>query len=95
MRSAPSREILNPAEAYGVPITTLPELNRLLKGHRRGELTVLTGPTGAGKTSLLSALSLDLCKQGVCVCREVGEEGVMAHMLPEVSGGCVHVCLCV
>nr|KAG5700365.1 hypothetical protein BaRGS_029617 [Batillaria attramentaria] len=40
-------------------------LNRLLKGHRRGELTVFTGPTGSGKTTFISDYSLDLCMQGV------------------------------
>ena len=42
-----------------------PKLSEILKGHRRGELTVFTGPTGAGKTTLLSELSVDLCVQGV------------------------------
>ena len=42
-----------------------PGLNRILKGHRRGELTIFTGRTGAGKTTLLSELSLDLAMQGV------------------------------
>ncbi|XP_050301689.1 mitochondrial DNA helicase isoform X2 [Anthonomus grandis grandis] len=34
-------------------------------GHRRGELTVLTGPTGCGKTTFISEYSLDLAMQGV------------------------------
>lgn len=42
-----------------------PKLSQILKGHRRGELTVFTGGTGTGKTTLLSELSLDLCIQGV------------------------------
>jgi len=42
-----------------------PLLNTLLKGHRRGELTVFTGPTGSGKTTFISDYSLDLCQQGV------------------------------
>lgn len=42
-----------------------PTLNKLLKGHRRGELTVFTGPTGSGKTTFISDYSLDLCMQGV------------------------------
>jgi twinkle protein len=33
-------------------------------GHRKGELTVFTGPTGVGKTTLLSQLSLDFATQG-------------------------------
>lgn len=31
----------------GTPIRCLPTLNSLIKGHRSGEMTVLTGPTGA------------------------------------------------
>jgi len=42
-----------------------PILNNLLKGHRRGELTVFSGPTGSGKTTFISDYSLDLCMQGV------------------------------
>ena len=42
-----------------------PILNDLLKGHRRGELTVFTGPTGSGKTTFISDYSLDLALQGV------------------------------
>ena len=42
-----------------------PRLTALLKGHRRGELSLLTGPTGAGKTTLMAELSLDLAIQGV------------------------------
>ena len=30
----------------GVPLRSLPRLNRLLKGHRSGELTIITGGTG-------------------------------------------------
>ncbi|KAI9922146.1 hypothetical protein PsorP6_000201 [Peronosclerospora sorghi] len=58
-------EIVNPIKACGVQSRAFPSLNRLMKGHRMGEVTVLTGPTGCGKTTLLSQLSLDLCGQGV------------------------------
>ena len=44
-----------------------PMLTQILKGHRAGELTVLTGPTGSGKTTFLSEYSLDLCLQGVTI----------------------------
>lgn len=40
-------------------------MNDILKGHRPGELTIFTGPTGSGKTTFLSEYSLDLCVQGV------------------------------
>lgn len=36
-----------------------------MKGHRKGELTILTGSTGCGKTTFMSEYSLDLALQGV------------------------------
>ena len=58
-------ELLNKEKFAGVPYKRFSNLNKKIKGHRRGELSVLTGPTGAGKTTLLSELSLDLAVQGV------------------------------
>uniref|UniRef100_A0A3Q3A0B3 Twinkle mtDNA helicase n=1 Tax=Kryptolebias marmoratus TaxID=37003 RepID=A0A3Q3A0B3_KRYMA len=58
-------ELVNMDQVAGVKWTRFPELNRLLKGHRKGELTVFTGPTGSGKTTFISELALDLCMQGV------------------------------
>ncbi|KAK8812216.1 hypothetical protein WA158_007450 [Blastocystis sp. Blastoise] len=58
-------DIMHPNELKGIPFLTLPFFNKTLKGHRKGELTVLTGPTGSGKTTLLSQMSLDLVRQGV------------------------------
>lgn len=55
----------NARQLEGVKSRSLPTFNAILKGHRPGELTVFTGPTGSGKTSLLSQLSLDFCFQGV------------------------------
>ena len=52
-------------QVAGVQWKRFPTLNRLLRGHRRGELTVVSGPTGAGKTTFISEYSLDLCMQGV------------------------------
>lgn len=43
----------------------MPSLQAMLRGHRPGELTIVTGRTGSGKTTLLNQLSLDLCAQGV------------------------------
>ncbi|KAG8224684.1 hypothetical protein J437_LFUL003799 [Ladona fulva] len=58
-------EIQNVEKVKGVKWKRFPALNRILQGHRRGELTILTGPTGSGKTTLMSEYSLDLCQQGV------------------------------
>uniref|UniRef100_A0A8C3LDF5 Twinkle mtDNA helicase n=1 Tax=Chrysolophus pictus TaxID=9089 RepID=A0A8C3LDF5_CHRPC len=59
-------ELANSEQVAGVKWARFPELNKLLKGHRRGELTVFTGPTGSGKTTFISEYALDLCTQGVC-----------------------------
>ncbi len=40
-------------------------LNEIIKGHRLGELTIFTGPTGSGKTTFLSEYSIDLSIQGI------------------------------
>ncbi|CAG2161910.1 unnamed protein product [Oppiella nova] len=61
-------EILNEMKdpkCCGVQWKRFPELNKLLKGHRSGELSVFTGATGCGKTTFMSEYSLDLCSQGV------------------------------
>ncbi|XP_043912420.1 twinkle protein, mitochondrial isoform X1 [Protopterus annectens] len=58
-------ELANRDQVAGVKWTRFPELNKLLKGHRKGELTVFTGPTGSGKTTFISEYALDLCIQGV------------------------------
>lgn len=82
-------EILNPLRACGVQSRTLPSLNRLLKGHRMGEVTVLTGPTGCGKTTLLSQLSIDLCGQGVSTLWgsfEIKNTRLIHKMLNQLAG---------
>ncbi|OXA57617.1 twinkle protein, mitochondrial [Folsomia candida] len=58
-------ELNHVEKVAGVKWVKFPYLSKLLKGHRRGELTILTGPTGSGKTTFLSEYSLDLCTQGV------------------------------
>ena len=58
-------EFLNGDQMAGISWRRFPLLTKILKGHRHGELTVFTGPTGSGKTTFLSELSLDLCLQGV------------------------------
>jgi len=58
-------ELANYEELEGVKWKRFDQLNTILKGFRRGELTVFTGKTGAGKTTFISEYSLDLCMQGV------------------------------
>ncbi|MBN3321876.1 PEO1 protein, partial [Atractosteus spatula] len=58
-------ELANKDQVAGVKWTRFPELNKILKGHRKGELSVFTGPTGSGKTTFISECALDLCMQGV------------------------------
>lgn len=58
-------DLQNIDRVQGVKWKRYPLLNKILKGHRRGELTVITGPTGCGKTTFISEYSLDLALQGV------------------------------
>ncbi|XP_028823369.1 twinkle mtDNA helicase [Denticeps clupeoides] len=58
-------ELANTEQVAGVQWTRFPEMNKILKGHRKGELTVFTGPTGSGKTTFISEFALDLCASGV------------------------------
>ncbi|KAM7370570.1 hypothetical protein PAMP_010102 [Pampus punctatissimus] len=58
-------ELVNTEQVAGVKWGRFPQLNKILKGHRKGELTVFTGPTGSGKTTFISEMALDLCMQGV------------------------------
>ncbi|CAB4477264.1 uncharacterized protein OCT59_016393 [Rhizophagus irregularis] len=65
IKEAVYREIANPDQVCGVLSKDLPGLNKILKGHRPGEITIFTGPTGTGKTTILSQLSLDYCRSGI------------------------------
>ncbi|EED86397.1 predicted protein [Thalassiosira pseudonana CCMP1335] len=67
LRDQVIHEIINPEKYRGTPIPSLPGFTSLIKGFRRGELTVLTGPTGSGKTTFLGQTSLDLVEQGINV----------------------------
>jgi hypothetical protein len=49
LRGQVLHEMLNPQEYAGVPVPSLPKFTEIIKGFRRGELTVLTGPTGSGE----------------------------------------------
>ena len=57
--------IFNFKEIAGVKNWYFPWFNDLLKGFRRGELTILTGQTGAGKTTFLSQYTLGFAEAQV------------------------------
>jgi twinkle protein len=65
LRSAVHLQITQPNQMVGTLYHSMPKLNRILKGHRKGEVSLVTGPTGAGKTTLMSQLSMDLASRGV------------------------------
>ncbi|UKK00271.1 DNA polymerase I [Theileria orientalis] len=82
-------ELSDPISTCGIKSITMPGLSNLLKGHRRGELTVWTGSTGSGKTTLLSQLSLDYCLQGVSTLWgsfEINNVRLAKTMLRQFSG---------
>eukprot|EP00750_Incisomonas_marina_P007637 INCI15017.5.p2 GENE.INCI15017.5~~INCI15017.5.p2 ORF type:complete len:656 (+),score=82.53 INCI15017.5:118-2085(+) len=89
LRSQILSEIESPESVSGTPYTSLPSLQKITRGHRRGEVTLMTGPTGAGKTTMLSQLSLDLCAQGVSTLWgsfEVKNTRLMQKMLHQFAG---------
>ncbi|KAJ3374707.1 hypothetical protein GGF31_006604 [Allomyces arbusculus] len=56
----------DPTSFWGHPLPAdFPTLAKSLKGLRLGEMTVFTGPTGAGKTTFLTQYSLALMQTGV------------------------------
>ncbi|CAF0886846.1 unnamed protein product [Didymodactylos carnosus] len=75
-------EMMHATKLAGIQWQRFPQLTQILKGHRRGELTVLTGPTGSGKTTFLSEYSLDLCMQGVSTL--FGSFEIQAHRLAKI-----------
>ncbi len=58
-------EMMHHEEVAGVRWKRFDQLNELVGGFRRGELTVFSGRTGSGKTTFMSEYSLDLCMQNV------------------------------
>ena len=58
-------ELKKELQSSTIKLQTFPRLARLIRGFRPGELTIFTGPTGSGKTTVLSQMSLDYCFQGV------------------------------
>ncbi|XP_038614388.1 twinkle protein, mitochondrial-like isoform X2 [Tachyglossus aculeatus] len=82
--------LANADQLVGVQWSRFPDLNRLLKGHRKGELTVFTGRTGSGKTTFIGEYSLDLCMQGVCTLWgsfEISVDRLFQVMLTQFSWG--------
>lgn len=81
--------IANPHKMNGIPSVLLPSYTKILKGFRLGELTVLTGPTGSGKTTVLSQLSLDFAVQNVPTLWgsfEIKNTKLLRKMLCQYSG---------
>ncbi|KAI8430075.1 hypothetical protein MSG28_000497 [Choristoneura fumiferana] len=82
-------DLTNLDKVRGVKWRRFPALTRLLGGHRRGELTVLTGPTGCGKTTLCAEMSLDLAQQGVTTLWgsfEIRNSRLARTMLQQLAG---------
>lgn len=61
LREQVIHEIANPDKYVGVPVPSLPTFTSIIKGFRRGEVTVLTGPTGSGKVSIFISLMMRAC----------------------------------
>jgi twinkle protein len=57
---------------FGVP-TIWPELTDKLKGWRGGEVTIWSGRNGAGKSTILNQIFIDLAERGEKICIYSGE----------------------
>lgn len=57
--------IVNANQIQGVASTCFQFYNKMVKGLRRGEFTLVTGASGSGKTTFLSQLSIDFVQQGI------------------------------
>ena len=82
------QRLLNYQELSGIQSKYFEFYNRTLKGFRRGEVTVLTGATGSGKTTFLTQLSIDFLSQGVPTLWgsfEIKNEILAATMLQQFS----------
>lgn len=82
-------DLQNIDKVQGVKWKRYPTLNKLLKGHRKGELTILTGSTGCGKTTFMSEYSLDLALQGVTTLWgsfEIRNTRLAATLLRQLAG---------
>ncbi|KAJ8953200.1 hypothetical protein NQ318_003239, partial [Aromia moschata] len=89
LRAEVLSDLQNIDKVQGVKWKRYPALNKILKGHRRGELTVFTGPTGSGKTTFISDYSLDLAMQGVNTLWgsfEIRNARLARMMLQQMSG---------
>jgi twinkle protein len=65
LRTEVLHELFQPDLYTGSPIPSLPTFTGLIKGFRRGEMTVLTGPTGSGKVRIQK---MEYYAWSVCVC---------------------------
>jgi twinkle protein len=62
-------ELMNrPELLYGMKLCSLPTLSGILKGIRGGEVTVLTGKNGSGKTTFINIIAKDIIKNKEKVC---------------------------
>ena len=61
MRDEVMHEIRFPEKYVGTPMTSLPALTNIIKGFRRGEMTVMTGPTGSGKVRAVHPIVFSFC----------------------------------
>lgn len=88
MEMAVRQELERGTRENKVSLNSLPRFSRILNGLRPHELTVFTGPTGCGKTTVLSQMSLDYAMQGLRVLWgsfEVRNSRLMQVMLQQLA----------
>ena len=63
---APAVDLLHNPDS-SIKFSRFSELNSIMGGFRKGELTLFSGHTGKGKTTFLSEYTIDLALNGVKV----------------------------
>jgi twinkle protein len=59
------KDVYKLKDSNKVKLKTLPVLSNYMCGFRENELSIFSGPSGVGKTTLLSQISLDYALQGI------------------------------
>lgn len=67
LKDSVRNRVFNDDLFVGVQVDWLPFFNKKVKGIRMQELSIVSGPTGCGKTTFLAQISLDLCKKKIPV----------------------------
>ena len=78
-----------PGELIGIP-SSIPALNEATDGFKPGDLVVIAGPSGTGKTALVTGFMLDIAEHtgqpAILMSHEMTSEEIAARCLAKLTG---------